>query len=210
MNTLSKTSKIINFRDRNIISFIFKECDFSLLKVAKLAYLNTDGKTNYLKDKENIIEIPINIIFKEAIKTDLLNKPIKANKVIVKSKSTIENICNCLLPIAKINYNRFIFKNLDLNLTINKILFSRLILNLCYQLLTNSKKYSAIEIISYLEKKQYIIEFTTEYHKTEKNTEELKTLNPILKQLKSSFSYEELPTGETTFKLIMPYENTRS
>ena len=42
---------------------------------------------------------------------------------------------------------------------------------------------------------------------TDKNKKELETIQPILKQLKSDFSYEKLPTEEITFKITMPCEN---
>ena len=202
-------NKTINFNNRNVISFIFKECDFSLLKVARQAYSNVYEKYNFSNDENKIIEIPINIVFKEAINAEVLNKPTNSDEIVVKTKSTIENICNCLLPIAKMNGNRFVYKNLDLVMLVNKTLFSRLILNLSYQLLVNCKRYSAIEVVSYVENKNYIIEFTTEYLVPPDNFDFLEVIKSILLQIKSDFSYEELPSGEITFKIIMPYENIR-
>lgn len=209
MNMLMTTNKIINFSNRNTLSFIIKECDFSLLQVARQAYYCFCKESKEKEPPDNIIEIPIQLIFKQAICSENLNKPIKTNDILISTKNTIENICNCLNPIAKKNCNRFIFKNLDINIYCNKALFSRLILNLCYQLLADAKKNSAIEIISYLDVEQYIIEITTEYVLTEERKQALKTINPILEQLKSDFSYEELPSGEITFKITMPCENTR-
>ena len=209
MNMLISTNKIINFTNRNTLSFITKECGYSLLQLAKQTY------TNFCKNFEdniknnNIIEIPISFVFQQATCAELINKPIKTKKISIKTKSTIENICNCLEPIAQINCNRFIYKNLDINLYTNKAIFCRLILNLCYILLSNSRKNSAIEILSYLDIEQYIIEFTTEYTLNEKKKQELETLKPLLEQIKSDFSYEELPNGEIAFKISMPYENTR-
>ena len=66
-----------------------------------------------------------------------------------------------------------------------------------------------IEILSYLEVEKYIIEFTTEFFLSEESINVLKTLEPLLKQLKSDFSYTVLPTKEITFTLTMPYENIR-
>lgn len=203
------TNKTINFTNRNVVSFIFKECDFSLLKIARQAYSSVYGEYNFSKQDEKIIEIPINALFKEAVNTEAQNTPLKSKESLIKAKSTIENICNCLIPIAKMNGNRFVYKNLDLKLFIDKTIFSRLILNLSYQLLVNCKRYSAIEIVSYIENSDYIIEFTTEYLKSAENIEALNALSPLLLQTKSDFSYEELPSGEITFKITMPYENIR-
>ncbi len=209
MNILVQTNKIINFSHRNTLSFITKECDFSLLQLAKQTYTNFCKNIEENLEKNNIIEIPINFVFKQATCAEIINKPSKTQEISIKSKPTIENICNCLEPIAKTNCNRFIYKNIDINIYTNKAIFSRLILNLCYQLLSNSKKNAAIEILSYLDVEQYIIEFITEYSLTSKMKKELETLKPLLEQIKSDFSYEELPNGEIAFKIIMPYENTR-
>lgn len=201
-------NKIINFSNRDILSFIFKECEFSLLEIVRQIYLNFDVDS-FNDSKKNIIEVPINFVFKQTLCPEMLNKPIQSNEMYIETKSSITNICNCLEPIAQKNNNRFIFKTLDINICANKILFSRLIFNLCYILLINCKKYSAIEILSYLEVEKYIIEFTTEFFLSEESINVLKTLDPLLKQLKSDFSYTVLPTKEITFTLTMPYENIR-
>ena len=119
------TNKTINFTNRNVVSFIFKECDFSLLKIARQAYSSVYGEYNFSKQDEKIIEIPINALFKEAVNTEAQNTPLKSKESLIKAKSTIENICNCLIPIAKMNGNRFVYKNLDLKLFIDKTIFSR-------------------------------------------------------------------------------------
>ena len=207
MNMTIKTNNLININERKNLTFIIKECDFSLIKVMRKIYSNFFNEIENFKNNDNIIEIPISFIFKETFCSENLNKPINTNNIIIKTQSTIENLCNCLEPIAKMNCNRFIYKNLNITLLCNKELFSRLILNLCYQLLSNCKKYSAIEIISYLEPEQYIIEITTEFILTNESKKELESIQPILKQLKSDFSYEILPTKEITFKITMPCEN---
>lgn len=201
------SNKIINFSNKNILTVLTKECNLSLLKLLKQIRLNC--YKNCENEDKQTIEIPLQVIFEEVTANQNIYNSVDKETTTMRTKNSIENICNCLKPIAKKNCNRFIFKTLDTSLRCNKTLFSRLIFNLCYQLLINSKKYSAIEIISYLDVEQYIIEITTEYILTKDRKDALKAMNPILKELKSDFSYEELPTGEITFKIVMPYENTR-
>lgn len=208
MNTLITTNKMINFTNRTALSFVIRECEFSLWKLARQAhscFCSESDETEKSK-KDKVIEIPINIVFKEAVSSEVINKPSKRDRTIIKTKNSIENICNCLEPIAKTNCNRFIFKTFDANLFINKIIFSRLLLNICYQLLANCKKNSAIEVVSYMEVEQYIIEFTTELDKTGKNKFDLESFKPLLEEINGVFSYETIYTGETMFKLSIPFK----
>ena len=202
---ITETTKntLVKFTNKQALLFIIKECGFSLKELISKVKNIRLKKQNYKK----LILIPFKDILEYLIYSNVFYQGPSLETCTARSKNTIENICNCLDFLAQENGNRFIFRNLDINLTYNKPIMSRLILKVCYEVLQISKKQSAIQILSYITNNYFIIEFISIY-KEKSLKSRFNELNPLLKLVNGTFTYEYLDNNAVLFRITLPFLNT--
>lgn len=202
---MQKNKKIVSFTDKKALGFIIKECEFSLRELAKHSALIIKNNKN-----KKFIIIPLTSIFKYSTSNNVINGPIKNITSKINTKQIIENICTSLNIVAKHNGNRFIFRNLDIELYGNNVVFSRIILKLCYEILLICEKQSALEIVSFINSNEFVLEITTISSNFEENKSKFNELNLLLEKIKGKMVIQTLEQNCILFKITMPYENTPS
>lgn len=209
-HNFNKKLYTINYKQK-IILLILSECKLSFAAIsAQINKLTTPSSCPIkLTQKANFIFQQLLIFIDDMTKNTLNRNQQDKNKDTIRTKILIENACLCLDAIAELNQNRFIFRNLDAKISCNKILLSRLILNACYQILSNCEKQSIIEVISYTDKKNFIIEFLAKGNFQNLKPFTKNTWRVLIKKLKCNCSIINICNGETMLRLSMPYENTR-